>query len=61
MGKPCIVRVNSSNGGHCIVVFKYSDNGRSTSDFTIIDPWSAKIKTLNYYTIHSTAKYIVTF
>lgn len=61
MGKPCIVRVNSSSGGHCIVAFKYSGNGTSTSNFTIIDPWSAKIKTLNNYTIHSSNKYIVTF
>lgn len=31
------------------------------NNFTIIDPWSAKINILNNYTIHSTTKYIVTF
>ncbi len=60
-GKPCIVRTNSSNGGHCIVAFKYSGSGTSTADFTVIDPWSAKIKRLNNYSIHSTSKYVVTF
>ena len=61
VGKPCIVRVNSGSGGHCVVAFSYSGNGTSTGDFTIIDPWSAKIKTLNKYTIHSSNKYVVTF
>lgn len=60
-GRPCVVRVNSSSGGHSIVAFSYSGNGNSNSNFTVVDPWNGKIKSLGNYTIHSSEKYVVTF
>lgn len=60
-GKPCIIRVNSSYGGHYVAVISYTGNGNKTSDFTVIDPWDGNFKSLSNYTIHNTNKQVIYF
>lgn len=60
-GKPCVIRVNSSYGGHYVLVITYTGNGNRTSDFTVIDPWDGKFKSLSNFTIHSSNKQVIVF
>lgn len=60
-GKPCVIRVNSSYGGHYVLVITYTGNGNRTSDFTVVDPWDGKFKSLSNFTIHSSNKQVVVF
>lgn len=61
-GKPCVVKVYSSFAGqHYLLVISYSGNGTSQSNFTVIDPYDGKFKSLSNYTIHQTSKQVITF
>lgn len=60
-GRPCIVRVNSRQGGHYVLVISYTGSGNKPSDFTVVDPWDGKFKSLSNFTIHYTEKQVVFF
>lgn len=60
-GKPCIIKVKSSSfGQHYLLVISYTGNGTAQSNFTIIDPYNGKFKSLSNYTIHDN-KQVITF
>lgn len=60
-GRPCVVRVNSSFGGHYLLAIYYNGSGTQSNDIIVVDPWDGTIKTMSNYTIHYSKKQVVTF